>query len=263
MRELIAQIDADSIIYKIAWVFKDSDETDKVFEAVDNYIKDILNAVSATHYLGFLGNGKCFRYDLAITVPYKANRVVLDWVEKWKEPIKKHMVDKWFFILLDRLEADDAVSICQRKLENTIICGQDKDLLQVPGSHYDYVTKVFTQVDELGDIDYKKSKLLGKGEKFFWGQMITGDSTDNIQGLKGKGPAFATKFLKDAKTVEECRTLVKGLYLESTSIEYFNEQYSLLRLLETEEHDFIIPTPIEWKVEKEEEFIFNTDIWQT
>jgi 5'-3' exonuclease len=258
-----ALIDADSIIYKIAWVHRESTNLAKVLEAVDDFILEILVETGATKYLGFLGEGKCFRYDAAISQPYKGNRAPdAEWVTKYKEPIKKHMVDKWKFILLDIIEADDAVSICQRNMEDTIICGQDKDLLQVPGHHYNYSTKEFLLVDTLGTVAKKGSKLTGYGEKFFWGQMITGDSTDGILGLKGKGPAFAVKVLKDCKTYEECRKVVLDLYLEQYNASYYAEHYILLRMLEIESKGFTIPTPVVWKETEEEMLEFDVNIWK-
>jgi hypothetical protein len=65
------------------------------------------------------------------------------------------------------------LGVCQG--EDTIICSIDKDLRTIPGKHYNLDSGV---VDEVTRHDAWHN---------FWSQVLTGDSTDNIEGLKGCG----------------------------------------------------------------------------
>jgi hypothetical protein len=69
------------------------------------------------------------------------------------------------------------------------------------------------KVDKLGK--NKPLKVLGTGSKFFYYQLLTGDSTDNIQGIMGRGPAFAYNLLKDVATDRECYELVAEVYVKT------------------------------------------------
>jgi len=54
-----------------------------------------------------------------------------------------------------------------------------------------------------------------QGLRNFYTQMLTGDRTDNIIGLKGIGPKKAEKILVDCKTEEEMYATVVKSYLEA------------------------------------------------
>lgn len=73
-------------------------------------------------------------------------------------------------------EADDALGIAVGKdIKNIVLCSKDKDLDMIPGWHYNWSPKRRAEgryyVDELD------------GDRFFYTQMLTGDSTDNIPGM--------------------------------------------------------------------------------
>lgn len=135
------------------------------------------------------------------------------------------------------LEADDAMVIHQHTrwkqgLYDTIICSRDKDVRQCPGWHYSWevgnqasIGPLF--VDDFGMLEHKNAgerdakgklkpaKIFGTGQKFFYYQLMNGDSVDAIPGLKGKGPVFAYNLLKDASTVRECYELVAEKYVQA------------------------------------------------
>jgi hypothetical protein len=71
------------------------------------------------------------------------------------------------------MEADDLLGINQTK--DTIICTIDKDLRQVPGQHYNFVK------DEIFTVNLQEGLL------WFYTQMLTGDASDNISGIRGIG----------------------------------------------------------------------------
>ena len=69
---------------------------------------------------------------------------------------------------------------------SSIIATQDKDLNMIPGAHYN-----FTKKD--GRFIYE-----AEADAFFYTQLLTGDTTDNIQGVPGLGPKKAAALLTPA-----------------------------------------------------------------
>lgn len=110
-------------------------------------------------------------------------------------------------------EADDA--LCMYQTDDTIATHIDKDINMVVGKHLNWVTMEFYESPEgLGTLELnEKRKVIGRGLKFFYHQLLTGDATDNIPGVKGMGPITAYKVLEECLTEEECRTIVNSIYL--------------------------------------------------
>lgn len=120
-------------------------------------------------------------------------------------------------IISDGIEADDMLAIHQN--EETVICTRDKDLRQVPGWHFGWeVGKQpefrMQKVDELGKLvlSEDRKKLLGTGLKFFYAQMLIGDTVDNVPGLPNCGPVAAFNTLEALPTKEALHEAVVGLY---------------------------------------------------
>ena len=146
-------------------------------------LKRILHETEATSYISYLTGPNNFRY--TINPEYKANRKD---VEKPKHlGICRDFIMKFYNgVMCDGFEADDAMGIAQCKQETkepTVICSIDKDMLMIPGYHYNFVKNEFSQVSEL------------EGIKQLYRQMIIGDSTDNIFGIKGIGKVGAAKII--------------------------------------------------------------------
>ena len=115
--------------------------------------------------------------------------------------------------------------------EGPVIASRDKDLRQYPCMQYSW--EVGNQpewgpemVEEIGDIDVTlvdkllKSgepskaikKISGTGLTWFYTQCITGDSTDNIPGLEGKGAGLAYELLKGLGTEADLFKATLGAY---------------------------------------------------
>jgi 5'-3' exonuclease len=149
------------------------------------------------------------RYEHAIQKEYQGNRK-----DKAKPRFLSQMRD---FITSKEFngyqhmncEADDGMSAAQymalSKGESSMIISMDKDLNMVPGLHLGWKTGEINEHDKWGRtyLD-EKGKLRGEGWKFFWAQMLTGDTADNTQGLPGLLPTMASKF-----TGRGHKTLVK------------------------------------------------------
>jgi len=71
----------------------------------------------------------------------------------------------------------------------------------IPGSHYNWNKESVYQVSS------------DQGLRFFWQQVLTGDSVDNIIGLKGIGCKTALKLLADVPT-KDCKEFCLNEYLK-------------------------------------------------
>ena len=106
-------------------------------------IQDILADTGATSYSVYLTGSGNFRRDIAPS--YKANRP--DERPTHWQAVREFLVTQHKAIICNGYEADDEMGIQQDKEGGTtVICSIDKDLLQIPGKHYNFVKKVFQEV---------------------------------------------------------------------------------------------------------------------
>lgn len=136
-------------------------------------------------YVPYLSSSDNYRFQLATIKPYKGNRANLE------KPIhlqacRDYLVGRYGAEICEGYEADDAVSM-DGWADKGIIISIDKDLDTVPGDHYNWVKKERYQVS------------LGQAKYNFYHQMISGDTTDNIQGIYRKGEKAANKILEEAE----------------------------------------------------------------
>lgn len=101
-------------------------------------------------------------------------------------------------------EADDAIKTLSDLLQNKgIICGIDKDLLTIPGIHYNYSKNIFKFITE------KEARYN------FWTQVLVGDSTD-FENLSPKiGKKYAEKVLNINFSEEEYEEAVFTGFLKA------------------------------------------------
>ena len=173
----IALIDADIVAYRCAAVTENESESIALHQ-VDELMSRILSDTLANEYKAFLTGEGNFRR--TINPDYKANRK--------DKPKPKHLKicqdflqEEWNAEWCVGYEADDALGI--NATDKTIICSIDKDLLMIPGLHYNFVKQMFIDVNELSGI------------KHFWKQMLIGDTSDNIKGVDKIGPVKAAKLI--------------------------------------------------------------------
>jgi 5'-3' exonuclease len=118
---------------------------------------------------------------------YKINRAKME-RPPTLEPCKAYFIH-YPDQVADTLEADDLLGLNQK--EDTCIVSIDKDMLTIPGWHYNFVK------DELVHI-YPTAALYN-----FYYQLLIGDAADNVKGAKGIGPKKAAKILEDKYSEEE------------------------------------------------------------
>lgn len=230
----VAVIDADSMAFIIAWNHKERDDVEAVIEHTDDFIHSVLQTVQSRYYIGLLAPKESvanFRNNIAITQPYKGSRSEKpEWHQKWAPIIENRMIEHWgFYRVAGNLEADDVVVSLQFRLNQidtctAVLCGNDKDILQSPGHHYDFRKNAGCFID----------KKQGNYNLFY--QVLMGDKTDNIPGLSGCGKIGAAAVL-DNKDLDT-ETYPLGVLLAFISklgvdkgIKSFYENYMLCKLL--------------------------------
>lgn len=188
-----ALLDGDIFAFRVACTTENDNEAIAVYR-VNEMIENTLAEVEASEYKLFLTSPDNFRKQ--IYPEYKANRTATK--PKHLQFLRDYLVESWQGTVASGMEADDYLGIHQN--ESTIICSIDKDLLQVPGKHYNIVKKEFYEVDE------------ETGFRNFYTQLLTGDTSDNIKGIAGIGPAKAKKALAEATNEYEMFCIVRDMY---------------------------------------------------
>lgn len=195
-------IDGDPFAYR-AGFSKDAETEDEALEIVDDLLVSALTSVDPfyeeTDYTVYLTGQSNFRFDIAVSYPYKGNR-------KSEKPehlpaIRQHMIDNWNAVVSEGEEADDLIGIAATDLyPDCVVVSIDKDMLQLPGTHFNPVTLRWKEVDVFD------------GLKFFYQQILTGDRADNIVGLYGIGPKKSEKLLEGCETERDLWNVVYEAY---------------------------------------------------
>ena len=227
----IAGIDGDVLRYELGAVAMAKEQLFDIFierpwpdvdvhELVDKRITEIIKAVGANEYEVYLTGPGNFRNEVATIKPYKGNRTGLEKPYHW-ETVSKRLKEHWGAITVNGIEADDYLALRGAEVgRQYAICSRDKDLRQVPdcvhyswpcGEHQPAVGPFV--VDGLGEVSYeireygvkkqKQYKLKGSGLAFFYGQLLVGDSVDNIQGCPRVGPKTAVDLFGDFQSEED------------------------------------------------------------
>ena len=208
-REAKAWIDGDDSMYIVTR--KEVEPLVNALHSADSMIESILKGSGGIKYTGFISGENNFREKIATIRPYKGNR---DPEAKpyWYKEIKEFLIDHRDAVVVDGMEADDAMAI--RQLEelhipehdgdtgyaNSIICTIDKDLDQIPGWHFNWRKKEKYWVD------------IDSAIRSFYLQLISGDTVDNIQGVPGVGIIGAEKALEGFSSEKEYYEVARRLY---------------------------------------------------
>lgn len=229
----IAIIDSDSIcVACAAQASQTKDESStrkdkKVFNAeevrhtygnVKRKMLDILERTSCMDYRAILtanNDPTAFRYKLYSD--YKANRRGQD-RPLYELQAKDYLKIHWDAEVVTGIEADDACCILQYEYYNSkfmneddireaegkvitpaILCHIDKDLNQIPGMHYNYMTHEFYYITPI------------QGLRNLYLQMLTGDTADNVPRIKkGWRQAEAEEQILKALTEQELYEIVNS-----------------------------------------------------
>lgn len=178
-------LDGDIFLYQCGFACEE-EPLHVAKKTLDRMVDRCLRETDSDEYVVFLTGKGNFRDEVATLQGYKANRKERP-KPKHLADLREHFIDKHDAIVVDGMEADDALVewLTDPEGTNRTIATADKDLNMVPGIHYnpnkmetDFVTPI-------------------EGMRFFFTQLLTGDSTDNIPGLYKLTGQKATKKIKE------------------------------------------------------------------
>lgn len=177
---------------------------ERELEPVENALANVKSMVDAalealacdvSDMTMYLSGPTNFRTGIATIKPYKGNRDP-DHKPKHGPAIKEYMEHKYNTVYSEDEEADDLVGYSHygmylRDPQSSIIATVDKDMDMIPGMHYNFVKDESYYVSEEDAI------------RWFYMQLLMGDSTDNIPGIPGCGPKKAATMLEGLIGEEE------------------------------------------------------------
>ena len=231
-------LDADYIVYKacaaaeseIDWGADVIMVTSKFSDAYKNVMKDINNIVG--EFGGFsepiLFFSDIYNFRKQILASYKGHR-------NRKKPcgyrrVINKLKEEFEVIIMDTLEADDALGIYATKFPGNVIVSPDKDMRQIPGSLY--------------NLDEKFTVTKQEGSKWHLVQTLAGDQTDGYAGAPGIGVKRAEiLFDKHGYTWE---TVVKAFAEKGLGENIALQNARLARILTVDDYDFNTKQPILW-----------------
>lgn len=199
-RDIEVAVDADIIAFRAAYVGEEGSSVGLAMSVVS----DMLDTIATNLEVGMSALELYFtdsdNYRTIIDPNYKANRKDAPKPRYLKE-VRELMQERYCSTYFSRryLEADDLLHL------GHVIATVDKDLLQVPGLHYNLTSQKTIRISDV------------EADNMLLRQAITGDSTDNIRGIRGMGPKRADAFIEtipDTLILEEKLQLVRDLYLE-------------------------------------------------
>jgi hypothetical protein len=184
---VIALLDGDIVAYRSASscepnkVKADREPLEFAIARADELMRRILHNTNAESFRAFISGPENYRYKI------------------------EFLVTNWNATVSDGIEADDNLGIHQT--DETVICSIDKDLLQIPGYHYNFVREEWNKI------------TVHQGWVNFYTQIVMGDRSDNIMGYDGKMRQKVPKFLEptiakivDCDTPKQMFAVVREIY---------------------------------------------------
>jgi hypothetical protein len=210
----------------IIWSRREAEPESTALLLVDTMIGEIRDRYASENLsmciaLSGVGN---WRHSVATRATYKGNR---DGSVRptHMRAIRQHLINKGAMVSQGE-EADDFMGIWATDYPGSIICSNDKDMLQIPGRHFNFVTKEEITVSP-------KEACLN-----FYTQVIAGDTTDNIPGCQGYGAIKARKMLEECTSPYECWKTALAVY-DETYEETYQRHWGFEYAFETAQLVFI------------------------
>lgn len=199
--DTVALLDGDILCFRVGFSCESKDEQGnktiipiqlaywRLNEMVQNTLNEVgINPDDKENYRIYLTDSDG-NFRKVVSPDYKANRKDLA-RPVYLPKLEQYLINEWGAERAVKQEADDLMGINQTYYwehnQPSIICSIDKDLKQIPGSHYNFVKCEFDEVS------------VEDGMFFFYKQLLMGDTTDNIGGCPGIGPKKAEKILRPA-----------------------------------------------------------------
>lgn len=169
------------------WQRKEIGTIDQATARLRAAVNETMGQTGCSTLLFVVSGTRNFRDQIGTIRKYKGNRdstarpILLGELREWAEREYKG------YLTTDNMEADDLISIIAREEDDdkNVIVSNDKDLRQVPGYHYNWVT---------GEREYISTVT---AKQNLYKQVLLGDPGDNIVGCWGVGPAKAAAIAQE------------------------------------------------------------------
>ena len=252
---MLALVDGDIVVHRIGFT-TENDDWNIAKWRIDETLDNLLIDTNATEYRIYLSDTTENGFRQKYYPEYKANRKAPK--PKHYDRLKEYLLTEWEARITMEQEADDALGIDQVVVDRSVlsndkrsvICSIDKDLLQIPGLHWNFVKKEWKEVSP-------QEALLR-----FYHQLLTGDTSDNVKGIKGTGPIRAANVLSGATRENQLFALTASAYKEWLKVEWSpggkkEPLHDLDEFQQKQMYDIILITGIVLKIRQEE-----GEIWQ-
>ncbi|CAH0444316.1 hypothetical protein LMG10661_00795 [Ralstonia syzygii subsp. syzygii] len=207
--------------------------------------REMSGSAKALVHLTSSGSTKGDRFLAATVKPYQGQRNSGRKPKNWAA-LRDYLENSQYVTYERKLwhdrEADDGMALASYQVRDpvieTVIATKDKDMRMLAGTHIDWTHYTLTEVPK-GTYELTgPHDGLVYGHKWFWLQMLQGDTADNIPGLPklfGKlcGEKGAAKYLEGTTCNEEAMELVEVAYFDHYGVnvhEAMAEQACLLWL---------------------------------
>lgn len=241
---MIGNIDGDLVCFRCSASVGLEGEEEIAILRTDKLMRDLLYNTESTSYNCYLSGRNNFRKK--VNPEYKANRKDKE-PPRWLQSCREYLIKEWNAVVSEGCEADDLLGINQHNTDSVCI-SLDKDLLMITGWHFRWLDneKIFVTPDQ--------------GLKAFYKQMLIGDKSDNIFGVRGIGPVKAAGIIDTLDTEEEMISTVFKLYEEDAERFWMNAQCLWIMQREKEtwqdrvEHS-ILPNQLQHVLEEKSGFM--------
>ena len=202
---------------------------------MDSELNMLLDNTNADSLIVCLSSHDNFRKDL--NSEYKAKR------RGTRKPVcyvpaREYLSNTYATLQSKWLEADDVMGIeCTEDPKGTCIVSTDKDLLTIPGQHWDYESEeVYTISDKVA-------------EKNFLIQALSGDQVDGYSGCTGVGKVSANRILEDAdnKGKDRWEAVLKTYKEKGFTEEYAIHQARMAFILQADQFNGVDKYPSLWE----------------
>jgi len=195
----------------------------------------------------FDAKGRTFRED--VYPQYKATRSAMpDDLRGQVEPLYEAVrALGWPFLSVQGVEADDVIGTlveeARKRGWRTVVSTGDKDLTQLVDEHTLWIN---TMSNEKLDVEGVKRKFGVPPERIVDYLTLIGDQIDNIPGVEGVGPGYATKWLQQYGSLDNLLSRVDEIKgTRGEALRKLKDWLPKARELLTVKRDVPLPFPFE------------------
>jgi len=206
----VVGVDADLVLYASCYANEDN-PLSYCLNAITKTVERIIKRTEADTCILYLTGKGNYREAVATISPYKAGRPPKP---THFQEAKDFLINKKGALLVEGMEADDMLGIMASQMEEGdkyILASYDKDLDMIPCTHYVWSSK--KREERWYEVEDPA------GMRFFYTQLLTGDSTDNIAGLfKMTGKKAMKKIKQPLEEMNEeidMWNYVRGVYRDA------------------------------------------------